>query len=281
VQVVIATSALELGIDIGQMGAALLAGYPGTIAGTWQQAGRAGRSQETSLAVLITSASPLDQFLARHPEYFFERSPEQALINPNNLLILLGHLQCAAFELPFEHTESYGSLNRHDISEILEFLQDTGLLRKSGSKYFWMAENFPAAGISLRSASPNNIALQSFPGEKPVVIGEVDRQSAPWMVHPEAIYLHQCETYLVENLDLEMNLANLKPVEVDYYTRPQQETEIQLLVLMEHATTESTSKSFGEIIVTSQVVGYRKLRWGTNENLGYGNVSLPSSKLHG
>ena len=196
VQAVMATSALELGIDIGQMGAAVLAGYPGTIAGSWQQAGRAGRGQETSLSILVTSANPLDQFLARHPDYFFERTPEQALINPDNLLIFLGHLQCAVFELPFEQGESFGALNWLEISEFLEYLVETGNLHKSGAKYFWMAEEFPAAGISLRSASPNNIILQSTVGDKTITIGEVDRESAPWMVHPEAIYLHQGEIVL-------------------------------------------------------------------------------------
>ncbi len=279
VQAVIATSALELGIDIGQMGAAVLAGYPGTIAGTWQQAGRAGRGQETSLAVLVTSASPLDQFLAQHPDYFFERSPERALINPDNLLIVLGHLQCAAFELPFTQGESFGTLDWQNISEFLEYLKETGTLHKSGEKFFWMAEEFPAAGISLRSASPNNIVLQSFEGSKPITIGQVDRASASWMVHPEAIYLHQGESYLVDELDLEGNLAQLRPVEVDFYTRPQRETEIQLLELKEAQPTLGANKSHGEILVTSQVVGYRKVRWGTNENLGYGEVNLPPSQL--
>jgi len=279
VQAVMATSALELGIDIGQMGAAVLAGYPGTIAGTWQQAGRAGRGQETSLAVLVTSASPLDQFLARHPAYFFGRSPEQGLINPNNLLILLGHLQCAAFELPFEEGESFGSLDWREISEFLVYLQETGALHKSRGKFFWMAEDFPAAGISLRSASPHNIVLQTFTGEKNITIGEVDHASAPWMVHPEAIYLHQGETYLVDDLDLEGNLAHLRPIEVDFYTRPQRETEIQLLELKGKILTQGASKSHGEIQVTSQVVGYKKVRWGSNENLGYGEVTLPPSHL--
>jgi DEAD/DEAH box helicase domain-containing protein len=277
--VVIATSALELGIDIGQMGTALIAGYPGTIAGTWQQAGRAGRGQETSLAILITSASPLDQFLARHPDYFFERSPEQALINPDNLLILLGHLQCATFELPFDQGEIFGTLNWGEISEFLEYIQETGHIHKSGSKYFWMSEDFPASGISLRSASPNNILLQLFDSEKPETIGEVDRESAPWMVHPEAIYLHQGETYLVDELDLDGNQARLISVDVDYFTRPQRETEIQLIKLHDQLTTEYVSKSQGEIMVTSQVTGYRKIRWGTNENLGSGEVSLPPSQL--
>ena len=280
VRAVMATSALELGIDIGQMEAALLAGYPGTIASTWQQAGRAGRGQNSSLAVLITSANPLDQFLARHPDYFFQKSPEQALINPDNLLILLGHLQCAAFEMPFQAGESFGKLSWQEISEILQFLEEGGNLHKSGEKYFWMSEDFPAAQISLRSASPNNIILQTHQFGKAQTLGEVDGASAPWMVHPEAIYLHQGETYQVDELDLEGKIANLHPVEVDFYTRPQRETEIQLLELSAVEALEGASKSYGEILVTSQVVGYRKVRWGTNENLGYGDVDLPPTHLN-
>jgi len=279
IRAVMATSALELGIDIGQLEAAILAGYPGTIASTWQQAGRAGRGQETSLAVLVTSASPLDQFLANHPEYFFRRSPEQALINPDNLLILLGHLQCAAFEMPFEQGETFGNLDWQEIAEFLDYFQETGNLHKSGEKYFWMADDFPAAGISLRSASPNNIILQTLEQGDTTTLGVVDQESASWMVHPEAIYLHMGETYLVDELDLEGNLARLRPVEVDFYTRPQRETEIQLLEIIETQSVRGANKSHGEIIVTTQVVGYRKVRWGTNENLGYGNLSLPPSQL--
>jgi DEAD/DEAH box helicase domain-containing protein len=279
VQAVISTSALELGIDIGQMLAAVLAGFPGTISGTWQQVGRAGRGLETSLAVLITSASPLDQFLARHPDYFFDHSPENAFINPDNLLILIGHLQCALYELPFEKGDHFGDLGWDEISEIFEYLIDTGLIHETGSKLFWMSENFPAAEISLRSASSNNIILQAVIDKKLITIGEVDRASASWMVHPEAIYLHQGESFLVEDLDLDSNLARLKPVDVDFYTRPQRETEIQLLELSKQLTDSKSQISYGELLVTSKVVGYKRVRWETNENLGYGEVSLPPTQL--
>jgi DEAD/DEAH box helicase domain-containing protein len=279
VQAVISTSALELGIDIGQMMAAVLAGFPGTISGTWQQVGRAGRGQDTSLAVLITSASPLDQFLARHPDYFFDHSPENAFINPDNLLILIGHLQCALYELHFEEGDSFGDLSWDEISEIFEYLIETGLIHKSGSKFFWMSENFPAAEISLRSASSNKIILQAIINEKQITIGEVDRASASWMVHPEAIYLHQGESFLVEDLDFDSNLAHLKPVDVDFYTRPQRETEIQLLELSKQRSDSKSQISYGELLVTSKVVGYKKVRWETNENLGYGAVSLPPTQL--
>ncbi|RPI83735.1 MAG: DEAD/DEAH box helicase, partial [Chloroflexi bacterium] len=202
VRSVVATTALELGIDIGGMGASILAGYPGTIAGAWQQAGRAGRGQEASLSILVTSASPLDQFLASHPEYFFGRSPEQALINPDNLLILLGHLRCAAFELPFKDGEAFGRVEPERVAEILEFLLGEGMLHRSGDRYFWMADRYPAEAVSLRSTSPDVFVLQVENDGDVRTIGQVDGPSAAWMVHPGAIYLHEAQIYIVDQLDL-------------------------------------------------------------------------------
>jgi len=279
IRAVISTSALELGIDIGQMEAALLAGYPGSIASAWQQAGRAGRGKTASLAVLIASASPLDQFLARHPDYFFARSPEQARLDPDNPLILLAHLRAAAFELPFEDGDSFGGVGWRDLSEFLEYLRETGSLLKSGRRFFWGGGDFPAAEISLRSASPRRVVLQSIENGKPATIGEVDFESAPWMVHPEAIYLHQGDMFFVDDLDLEAGTARLRPVDVDFFTRPQRETEIQLLELEEAAETRGGFKTRGEIRVATQVTGYRKIHWSTRETLGYGQVDLPPSEL--
>jgi len=276
---VFATTALELGIDIGQLQAAVLAGYPGSIAGTWQQAGRAGRGQEASLAILVTSSSPLDQFLAKTPEYLFEQPPEQALINPDNLLILLDHLQCAAYELPFSAGESFGNVGSALTTEFLEYLRETGSLHKSGQKFFWMADQYPAAGISLRNASAARYLLQISSQGQTQTIGEVDGESVHWMVHPEAIYLHQGDTFLVDELDLERKIVILHPVEVDYYTRPRQETEVHLLEVWGAAAALRCTKTHGEIKVTSQVVGFHKIRWGTNEKLGFGEVDLPPSEL--
>jgi DEAD/DEAH box helicase domain-containing protein len=192
VRLVVATTALELGIDIGSLEAAVLAGYPGTIAASWQQAGRAGRGEAPALAVLVASASPLDQFLARHPDYFFGRSPEQGLINPDNLLILLEHLRCAAFELPFQAGERFGGLEAERLAEFLDFLQSQGVLHRSGPKYFWAADQYPAQGVSLRSASADMVVLQvQETDDRPWrVLGQVDIPSAAWMVHPGAVYLH-------------------------------------------------------------------------------------------
>jgi DEAD/DEAH box helicase domain-containing protein len=281
VRAVVATNALELGIDIGAMGAALLAGYPGTIAATWQQAGRAGRGLDAAIAVLVTSADPLDQFLARYPAYFFGRSPEQGLINPDNLLILLGHLRCAAFELPFQAGDSFGNVPVAQIKEILDYLEGEGLLHRSGNKYFWAADQYPAQGISLRGASPDRVVLQleSEEGGLLRTIGEVDRESATWMVHPGAIYLHEAQTYYVRSLDLEQGVAILLHTGTDYYTEALNETTVQLLEKQAEAIVSGGSKSLGALKVVSQVKGYRKVRWQTHENMGQAELELPPSEL--
>ncbi len=279
VRAVVATNALELGIDIGSMGAALLVGYPGSIAATWQQAGRAGRGQETALAVLVATADPLDQFLAAHPEYLFERSPEHALINPDNLLILLDHLRCAAFELPFQQGETFGRVGATQLAEFLDFLEAQGVLHHAGPKYFWMADQYPAQGISLRSATAQAVLLQTLQDDLPVTIGQVDQASAHWMVHPQAVYMHEAQTYLVESLDLEQNVAWLRRAETDYYTAPSKETSVQLVEQLQAEPATGTQKAYGEITVTSQVIGYRMVKWYTHEQLGMGELALPPTEL--
>ncbi len=275
-QLVVATSALELGIDIGDLQAAVLAGYPGTIASTWQQAGRAGRGQGAALAVLVASASPLDQFLARNPQYLFERSPEQALINPDNLLILLGHLRCAAFELPFQPGDGFGGLPAAQVLEFLQFLVDEGVLHRSGQRFFWMADAYPAQALSLRSASAQAIILLDESGR---TIGQVDRPSAPWMVHPGAIYLHDGQLYQVRSLDLEGQRAELRPAVQDYYTEPQQDTQIEVLERHDETPTQGGWKAHGEVKVTTRVTGYRKVRWFAHEVLGTESLEMPPSDL--
>jgi DEAD/DEAH box helicase domain-containing protein len=281
VQAVAATSALELGIDIGGLEAAVLAGYPGTIAGTWQQAGRAGRQQADALAVLVASASPLDQFLAHHPRYFFERSPEAARINPDNLLILLAHLRCAAFELPFSLGEAFGRVEAEQVAEFLQFLREGGELHQAGPKFFWMADKYPAEQVSLRSASPASVKLLAATApEQWTTIGLVDSASAPWMVHPQAIYLHEGQSYQVDSLDLEQGTAHLHPARVDYYTEPVQNTTVSLIELQAQAAIPGGQKQHGEILVTRQVTGYNMIQWFSHERLGSGDVDLPPSDLH-
>jgi DEAD/DEAH box helicase domain-containing protein len=279
VRLVVATNALELGINIGQMGAALLVGYPGTIAATWQQAGRAGRGDEASLAVLIATADPLDQFLARHSEYLFGRPPENALINPDNLLILLDHLRCATFELPFHPQENFGHVDAARVSEFLDFLRESGVLHQSNGQYFWMADQYPSQSVSLRSASAESVLLQALSNDVPVTIGEVDQASAHWMVHPGAVYIHEAQTYLVESLDLDQNFAQLQRLETDYYTEPRLETTVELVEISAEAQVHGACKAHGDIRVTAQLTGFRKLRWYTHEFLGFGEVSLPPTEL--
>ncbi|MDF1520723.1 MAG: DUF1998 domain-containing protein, partial [Brevefilum sp.] len=280
VQGVVATSALELGIDIGSMDAAVLIGYPGSIAGARQQAGRAGRKLAPSLAVMVTSATAMDQYLARHPDYFFDRSPERALIAPNNLLILLQHIRCAAFELPFQLGEGFGAIPSERLAAFLELLSQDGQLHQQGDRFFWMADQYPAADISLRNATPDNISLIVKGTYKNETIGQVDLNSAYWMVHPEAIYLHEGTAYQVDKLDLESGVAHLRQTAVDYYTQAQKESNVEEKSRIKQTQLMGAQKSLGEILVTTKVVGYRKIRWFTHEFLGGGKVDLPPTHLN-
>ncbi len=275
VRTVVATNALELGIDIGGLGAAILVGYPGTIASTWQQAGRAGRGEAPAVAALVASSLPLDQYLAHHPEYFYGRSPEQGLLDPDHLLILLEHLRCALFELPFEKGEHFGG---QPVDELLEFLVGNREAHASGDKFFWMADQYPAASISLRSASPERIVIQTT-DDRPQTIGEVDLASATWMLHPRAVYMHQGQQYFVHELDLERHSASVTAVALDYYTQPQRQTSLTLLNEVLRERVKGGEKGQGEIQVTSQVVGFKKLRWFTYENLGEELLELPASEM--
>ncbi len=280
VRAVAATTALELGIDIGGMDAAVLAGYPGTIAGTWQQAGRAGRTLKPSLAILVVSSNPLDQFLAHHPDYFFDRSPEHALLDPDNLLILLRHIQCAAFELPFQEEEQYGDLSLSQTLEFLDFLHQQGTLHISQDTYYWMDKGYPASEISLRTSGSDQIALihTDLHGSQET-IGTIDKESAYWMVHPGAIYLHEGEDYKVEDLDLEGNKAYLIDAYGGYYTEPTKQTSVECLGLLNEQETAGGKIFHGELSVTRQVVGFKKINWGRYEVLGHESLDLPPTTL--
>ncbi|MEW6716684.1 MAG: DEAD/DEAH box helicase [Chloroflexota bacterium] len=279
VRAVTATTALELGVDIGSLTAAVMVGYPGSISATWQQAGRAGRTDQPSLAVLVASASPLDQYLAHHPEYFFGRSPEQALINPYNPLIVLDHLQCAAFELPFQKEEGYGQMHPTEVTDLLTWLVEAGVLYLSGERYFWTSSEYPSGNVSLRTVSAKRVLLQTKDDSSKVTIGEIDRESAPWFVHPGAIYLHEGRMYLVEDLDLEQNLAYLQPIQSDYYTRPQRNTTVELIEQLNTRKVKGATIAHGDLKITSQVTGFRKIQWFTHANLGAEELDLPPTTL--
>jgi DEAD/DEAH box helicase domain-containing protein len=275
---VTATNALELGVDIGELSACLLVGYPGSIASTRQQAGRAGRRLASSVAVLVATASPLDQYIALHPHYLFERSPEHALINPNNLVILVNHLKCAAFELPFEEGEAFGSAG--DVGEILDFLVEAGSLIADRGTYHWVVDDYPAASISLRSGSSETVVIQdiSEPGH-PLVIGQMERESAPLLLHQGAIYPHLGQTYLVEALEWEAARAEVRPVEVEYFTRASTSHTLQVLQVTNSATAGPVVKHEGWVKVISQATAYRKIKRTTHETLGWGEIDLPAQEL--
>jgi DEAD/DEAH box helicase domain-containing protein len=284
VKVVVATNALELGIDIGGMEAVILVGYPGTIAATLQQAGRAGRGEAASIAVLVTTADPLDQYLALHPEYLFDRSPEQALINPDNLIILLAHIQCAAFELNFDTGENFGTVDAQIVQEFLDILTENRELHKSGERYFWMADSYPAQNISLRSTTTQNVTLQvhdhkNSSSEESTTLGILDRVSAMWMTHPNAIYLHEGESYYVNELDLENNIAWLDKTETDYFTEPRRSTDVHLLDRLWNSDVIGGKKSYGEVNVISQVIGFRMLKWFTHQQIDIRELSLPPTEI--
>jgi DEAD/DEAH box helicase domain-containing protein len=271
---VVATNALELGVDIGQLGAAVVAGYPGTIASLWQQVGRAGRRSEISAAVLVASAAPLDQFVANHPAYLFERSPEMGLINPDNLAILLRHLRCAAFELPFTPGEGFGSYG--DVRPLLDFLVEEGELHAGGDKYHWIADGYPAEGVSLRSSSDETVVIQAMTEGRPEVIGEVDSTTAPVLLHEGAVYIHEGRTYLVEKLDWENALASVQPAELDYYSDASERVELEVIEVYDADEHQPARRAHGWVAITAQATSFRKVKRYTHETLGYGVIDLPA-----
>ncbi|HEY4658719.1 MAG TPA: helicase-related protein, partial [Gemmatimonadaceae bacterium] len=283
---VVATNALELGVDIGQLGAVVVAGYPGTIASLWQQAGRAGRRSETSAVVMVASAAPLDQYLVTHPRYVFERSPEHALINPDNLALLADHLRCAVFELPFQTGESFGAFK--DVDELLQALADEGGLHLSNGTYRWVADTYPADSVSLRSATDDRVVIQdaSDAHARPVAIGEVDRVTAPVRVHEGAVYLHEGKQFVVARLDWERGLAEVQAAEVDYFTEASEAVEVAVVNVYDARESQIsndplpiTPHAWGELLVTSQPASFRKVKRYTHETLGYGEIHLPAREF--
>ncbi|MEX2272206.1 MAG: DEAD/DEAH box helicase [Vicinamibacterales bacterium] len=327
---VVSTNALELGIDIGALDVAVMAGYPGTIASTWQRAGRAGRRAGRSAAVMVASSAPLDQFVVRHPDYFFGASPEHALINPDNLHILLDHVKCAAFELPFGSSEAYGSLN---VQDVLTILAEEGYVHQADGQWSWTHESYPADAVSLRSISSDNfVVIDTTHGEQ--VIAETDFSSAPRMLHEKAIYLMEGQLYQVERFDFDGRKAFVREVDCDYYTDAITYTRVTILETIgsddvlalpalsavegpaavidisaaaagtEHevrglpaetpawaenagfgpgaeiAEREAGIRSWGDVHVVSRVVGFKKIKFYTNENVGSGELELPEQQMH-
>jgi len=278
VRAVVSTNALELGIDIGALDACVMAGYPGTIAATWQRAGRAGRRSGRSAAVLVASSAPLDQFVVRNPSYFFDAAPERALINPDNLHILVDHVKCAAFELPFTTSEQYG---RHDVQEVLGVLQESGFIHRADGEeggdgiWQWTNESYPADAVSLRSISSDNfVVIDMTDGSD--VIGETSFTSGPATLHEKAIYLVEGVLYQVEKLDFEGRKAYVRRIDCDYYTDAITYTKVTVL----DTFIADAPGSHGEVHVSSRVVGFKKIKFYTNENVGSGELDLPEQQMH-
>ncbi len=328
---VVATNALELGIDIGSLDACVMAGYAGSIASTWQRAGRAGRRSGTSCAVLVASSAPLDQFIVQHPDYFFGRSPEHAYVQPDNLEILVNHLKCAAFELPIAPDEKFGKV---DVQNLCERMAEAGFLHRSGANWHWVQEAYPADTVSLRSVTSDNFVIihasvdddgNTTGGKKgaPEVIGEVDFSSALTTVHPKAIYLHQGQQYHVDRLDFDQRKAYVRRVNIDYYTDAIRYTQVRVLEIAEEerlagppaqsppnltdlsfpakdpdalafpdevrsgpaernlsSAAPCASRAHGDVLVRSQVIGFKKIKFFTNENVGDGKLELPENEMH-
>ncbi len=275
---VVSTNALELGVDIGRLDVAILAGYPGSIAGTRQQMGRAGRRGEPSVAILIATAGAVDQYVARHPEYLFSADPEEARLDPENLHVLLAHLRAATFELPFAAGDRFGS---EPADELLAFLAEEGHVRLADDeRWYWASENFPASEISLRSGAPENVVIIDTSGNRPRVLGDVDLFAAQTLVHENAIYLHAGLQYHVDRLDWDERKAYVTRVDIEHYTQAELAVTLKPLETFAALPAVDCERAHGEVMVSSMTSLYKKLRFETNENIGWGKIHRPEIELH-
>lgn len=280
IQGVVSTNALELGIDIGGLDASVVAGFPGSFNSFWQQAGRAGRRGGVSVAVFVASSSPLDQFVARNPDWFFERPSEEARLDADNPYILTDHAKCAAFELPFRTDERFGS----DIEGVLSYLEEDGVVRRTGQKWHWADRSYPAEGISLRSATADNVVIVDATKGRNAVIGEMDRPSAKELVFKNAVYIHRGRQYLVRSLDIENRRCEVEESDVNYFTDGLVKTDIKPLTEDETFAYAAGGRSaaravLGDALVRSQVAKFKKIRFHTHENVGYGDIDLPEEEM--
>ncbi len=273
---VVSTNALEMGIDIGGLDGAVLAGFPGSISSSWQQAGRAGRRQSLSLAVLIASSSPLDQFMVKHPDYFLGRPPEAGFVDPDNPYIVTDHLRCAVFELPFPEGETFGA----DAGAVLAGLEEEGTVRRTRGVYYWADRSYPAEGVSLRSATSENVVIVDTTKGRNEVIGEMDRPSAKEMLFPNAVYLHRGLQYVVKLLDIPEKRAEVEEAKVNYYTDGIVKRDIKVLTEDSDGAVSHFRYVLGDILVRSQVTKFKKIRFHSHENVGYGDISLPEEEMH-
>ncbi|MBU0906197.1 MAG: DEAD/DEAH box helicase [Firmicutes bacterium] len=278
IQTVVSTNALELGVDIGQLQACIMTGYPGNIASAWQQAGRAGRRQDEALIIYVAQSTALDQYIVNNPGYLLGQSPEEARIHPENLIILMDHLKCASFELPFSMTDQYGEF---EIQELLAYLEDEGILVRTSDKWHWMSDRFPAHEISLRSASQENVVIidQTVPAATKV-LGEMDRYSSMTLLHEEAIYLHQGIQFQVEKLDWEEKKAFVREVDVDYFTDANLAVELKVMSEDKVIEFEQASIYYGDVSILAMATIFKKIRFDSHDNIGSGPIQLPPEELH-
>jgi DEAD/DEAH box helicase domain-containing protein len=274
---VVSTNALELGVDIGRLDVSVLAGYPGSVAATWQQFGRAGRRQGTSVAILVASGAPVDQYVIHHPEFLLDNTPEEARLDPDNLHVLLAHLRAATFELPFEPGEVFGPARA---DELLAFLAEEGHVRQAGDgRWYWSSENFPASEISLRTAAPENVVIIDTTPDRPRVLGEVDLFSAQVLVHERAIYIHESIQYYVDRLEWHERKAYVHKIDVDHYTYANRAVTLKPLEVFAEAPATGGHRKHGEVMVASLVTLFKKLKFVTDENVGWGPIDLPELEL--
>jgi DEAD/DEAH box helicase domain-containing protein len=274
---VVSTNALELGIDIGSLDVSIMAGYPGTVSSFFQQAGRAGRTDRTSVSILIASNAPLDQYIALHEEYLMERPVESALVNPQNVYILVDQVKCAAFELPFKRSETYGG---EDIQDVLEYLDDRSVLHEEEDVYHWQDRSYPAENVSIRSADAGNFVIIDRTGGSRRVIGEMDRSSVPILLHENAVYIHGSAQYTVLEVDWEKLTVWIEQSKVNYYTDAETKTDIKILEKNSEDDTPSCRSMLCDVLVRTIAVKYKKIKFGTHENIGYGDINLPPTEIH-
>ncbi len=274
---IVATSALELGVDIGALDVVVLNGYPGSIAASWQRFGRAGRRNQPALGVLVASSDPLDQYIVRHPEFFSEAPPECARVAPDQPVILLDHIRCAAFELPFVEGDTFGGV---DPSPYLELLGEDGVLHREGGRFEWIADSYPANAVNLRSVADGNFVVVDRTDGRQTIIAEVDFSSAPLMLYEGAIHMVQSTPYQVERLDWEGRKAFVTRTRVDYYTDAIDYTRLKVLESFDAIGAGTGEARHGEVHVVRRVAGYKKIRYYTHENIGYGPVNLPDQEMH-